>query len=220
MADAYIVPSWFFGYGISLELIFAVITLVLGIYSFRIYRLSGQRQIKYFGLSFALISVSYFLQSFFKFRTILEINENITHVLPFIELEILNNIGLKLHMMFFLAGLVTLTYMTFKVRDAKIYSIMLILSTLAVFFSTKVLYLFHLTSTILLAYILSHYILNYIKKRKKSRPLILLAFIFLLLGSMDFFFSTAHGTYYVMGHILELIAYLLILANLIAVFRK
>src|SRR3989338_6048850 len=38
-------------------------------------------------------------------------------------------------------------------------------------------------------------------------------------GKIHFLFALDHGTYYVVGHVLELAAYLLILANLILVLR-
>ncbi len=220
MANTYLVPIWFFGYEVSLELIFALITLVLSIYSFRIFRLSEQRQTKFFGLAFAFISASYFLQSFVSLRMIL--NENINEVLSLVEISTINNLGLRLHMMFFLMGLVTLAYMTFKVKSGKTYAFMLILVVAAIMMSSYVVYLFHLLSTILLAYVLTYYLFNYRRKKKRKRRslLIIIAFAFLLIGSMDFFFSFSTSMYYVIGHMLELVAYLIILINLITVLRK
>jgi hypothetical protein len=48
---------------------------------------------------------------------------------------------------------------------------------------------------------------------------VVLAFTFLLFGSLHYLLSVDHAIYYVIGHVLELFAYLCILANLIMVLR-
>jgi len=220
MANLYMVPNWFLGYDLILELAFAIISLIVSIYSFKIYRLSEQTQSKLFGIAFLFISISYFIQSFLNFTIISKLNENIRIILKIISVNVLNTIGIYAHILFFITGLITLTYMTLKIKSAKTYSLLFITIILSLVFSSNKLYLFYLLSSILLIYILIHYLTNYLKNKQSKTLLVLAAFAFLLFGSIHFIFAVNHSLYYVIGHSLELIAYLLILINLILVVRK
>lgn len=220
MANIYLVPKWFFGYDVILELAFAVITLIVGIYAFKIYKLSGQGQSKLFGIAFLFISVSYFIQSFLNFAIISKIDENICAALKINSVNVLNSIGLYAYALFFITGLLTLAYMTLGVKSAKIYSLSIIIIILSLLFTPNELYLFYFLSSVLLAYIFAHYFVNYLNNKKLNTLLVLIAFAFLLFGNIHFIFSVNHSMYYVIGHFLELIAYMLILVNLVLVVKK
>lgn len=220
MVNIYLAPRWFFGYDVMLELAFAVITLIVGIYAFKVYKLSGQRQSKLFGIAFLFISVSYFIQSFLNFAIISKLNEKICTALKINSVDVLNSIGLYAYMLFFITGLITLVYMTLRFKSVKTYSLSLIIIILSLLFTSNSLHLFYLLSSILLIYIFIHYFLNYLNNKKLNTLLILIAFAFLLFGHIHFIFSVDHGLYYVIGHFLEIIAYTLILINLILVVKK
>ena len=80
----------------------AIITLLVSIYSFRVYRLSGQKKSRTFGLAFLFISISYFIQSFINLAIISELNENVLNLIEFRNLITLDNIAIFFHMIFFL----------------------------------------------------------------------------------------------------------------------
>ena len=220
MANIYLVPKWFFGYDVILELAFAVITLIVSIYAFKIYKLSGQRQSKLFGIAFLFISVSYFIQSFLNFTIISKLNQNICTILKINSVNVLNSIGLYAYSLFFIAGLITLAYMTLGVKSAKIYSLSIIVIISSLLLTSNELYLFYFLSSVLLAYIFAHYFVNYLNNKKLNTLLVLIAFAFLLFGNIHFIFSVNHGLYYAIGHFLELVAYMLILVNLVLVVKK
>jgi hypothetical protein len=220
MANIYIVPEWFFGYDVMLEFAFAIITLIVGFFAIKIYRLSGQRQSKFFGISFFLISTSYFFQSLSNLAMISSLGENICTALQITSISTFNALGIYAHMIFFGLGVVTLTYMTFQVKSTKPYSLLAVIVLLSILFSANQLFLFYLLCSVMLIYICIHYLLNYFKHRKASTLLVLVAFIFLLFGKIHFIFSVNHGNYYVIGHVLGFIGYILILINLILLIRK
>ena len=157
MVNIYLAPRWFFGYDVMLELAFAVITLIVGIYAFKVYKLSGQRQSKLFGIAFLFISVSYFIQSFLNFAIISKLNEKICTALKINSVDVLNSIGLYAYMLFFITGLITLVYMTLRFKSVKTYSLSLIIIILSLLFTSNSLHLFYLLSSILLIYIFIHY---------------------------------------------------------------
>jgi len=220
MGNVFLVPSWFFGYDVVLELIFAIITLSVGIYAFKIYNLSGQRQTKLFGGGFLFISASYFVQSILNFAIVSKLNENVCQALKISDVAVLNAVGIYAYIFLFIAGLVTLVYMTFRIKNWKIYSLLLLVSLLAITLIPNTLYFFYLLASVFLFYICTHYFSNYIKNKNPQKLLVLIAFGFLLFSTFHFIFSVNHSLYYAVGHILELIAYILILINLIRVIKK
>jgi hypothetical protein len=218
MHYVYLVPSWFIGFDIIMELMFAVICLVVAAYAFKVYRLSGQRQPKLFGISFLFISASYFVQSILNSLIVFEINERVEESFD-ISVGVLNGAGLYLHILLFMAGLLTLAYMTLHIKSVKAYSLLITLLLLPLVFSQNRLYLFYILSSLLLIFILMHYAINYWSNRQKKTLLVLVAFMFLLVGSIHFVLAVNHAVFYVIGHVLGLVAYLLILSNLILVVK-
>ena len=220
MVNIFLTPRWIFGYDILLELAFALVTLFVRIYAFKVYRLTMQKQLKLFGIAFMFISISYFIQSYTNFAIISEIGENAGKILDTIEIGTLNSIGLYAHMLFFITGLVTLAYMSMRIDSIKTYTLLIILTIASLLFNPYLLYMFYILSSVLLVYIVAYYLFNYLKKRQHNTLLVLIAFVFLLFGSIHFSFSVNHSLYYAIAHILGLVAYMLILINLIRVIRK
>ncbi|MBU3923630.1 MAG: hypothetical protein KJ592_01820 [Nanoarchaeota archaeon] len=220
MAHPFVVPSWFFGYSIMFTLAFAIITLGLGLFAFKIHKLSEQKSTKLFGISFIFISLHYFIQSLLNFSIVSTLNQNICNIMKIDNINSLNTLGAYSHMLFFIMGLATLTYMTLKIENKTTYILLLILPIASIIFSQNKLYLFYAIASIFLIFIAIHYLKNYLKNRQFKTLLILIAFIFLLFGNLHFIFSVNHGVYYIIGHFLELVAYLLILLNFILVLKK
>jgi len=201
-------------------LAFAIITLGLGLFAFKIHKLSEQKSTKLFGISFIFISLHYFIQSLLNFSIVSTLNQNICNIMKIDNINSLNTLGAYSHMLFFIMGLATLTYMTLKIENKTTYILLLILPIASIIFSQNKLYLFYAIASIFLIFIAIHYLKNYLKNRQFKTLLILIAFIFLLFGNLHFIFSVNHGVYYIIGHFLELVAYLLILLNFILVLKK
>ena len=202
MVDPFMVPNWFFNYSVILELAFAMITFTVGLFAFKINKLSEEKSAKLFGISFIFLSLHYFIQSFINFSIVSTLNKNICNLMKIQDINTLNIIGAYSHMLFFIIGLSTLTYMTLKIKSRTAYILILILPLSSILFSENKLYVFYIISSIFLIFITMHYMKNYMKNKQIKTLFILIAFIFLLFG-----------------HFLELIAYLLILLNLILVLK-
>ncbi len=214
-----IVPHWFSGYNAILEMIFFIITLLVGAYALKIYKLSGQRQSKLFGISFLMISAAYLAQSILNFAARYSMSEGCS-TQSMTKIHVLGNLGIYAHMILFMAGLVTLAYMTLKIKDFKAYALFLAVILAVLLLSSNELYFFYALSSILLIYISFYYLRNYLRSRKISALIVFAAFLFLLFSSIHFIFSLDHGVFYVAGHLLEFVAYTLILVNLVKIIRK
>ncbi|PIN87311.1 hypothetical protein COV19_00305 [Candidatus Woesearchaeota archaeon CG10_big_fil_rev_8_21_14_0_10_44_13] len=216
----YLIPQWFFGYDVLLELLFAFVTLLVAIYAFKVYKLSGENQPLLFGVSFIFISASYMAQSFLNFMIVSELNRDICNAMKLANIDTLNALGIYFHTFFFISGLLFLVYMTLKTKCAKTFSLMFILAYALLWFASNTFYTFYFLSSVLLTYILIHYLVAFVRKKQKRTLLVLVAFAFLLFGSIHFIFSINHSLFYALGHMLGLVAYILILINLIIVINK
>lgn len=220
MVHLYLMPNWFLGYDVALHLAFAAITLMVSIFAFRIYRLSGQRQPRLFATAFFFVSMAYLFNTLMHFLMLSKLNDNVCSAFKLASVVALELIGSYLYMALFGIGLVTLAYMTFRVKSVKAYSLLIIFFFIPFFFTTEPLQLYHFLSSVLLLYVITHYLVNFLSKKKLNALLMLAAFTFLLFGNIHFMFSITEGEgYYVIAHLIELIAYLLILSNLILVQR-
>lgn len=220
MGFAHLAPPWFFGWDVILELSFAFILLIVSINAFKIYKKTSQDSVKYMGLSFAFISFSYFIQSLFNYLIITKSNENVCRAIRIESVSAFDTYGIFIHMFFMTVGLAILAFMSFKSEKLRILWLLLVISILGIFLSKNSIYIFFLFSSIYLIFITTHFISNYLKNKQNKTLLIAIAFLCLLFGSIHYMFSVNHQLFYVLGHILELIAYLLILSNLYLVLKK
>jgi hypothetical protein len=116
-------------------------------------------------------------------------------------------------------GFIVLMYMTFKTRSKSIWA-MIAISTAAILLSPNPFLIFYLIETICLLFISLYFCADYMHKKQPLTLVVSLAFLLLLFGSVHFFLSVNHQAFYVIGHFLELLAYLLILANLYMVLKR
>lgn len=219
MAYIFITPSWFFVYSIILEIFFAIITMIVSLYSFKICTLADDRQCKLFGFAFLFISASYILQAFMNFLILNKLDDDVSYIINMQNVALFNVLGIYAHALFFLVGLLILTYVTLKVKNARVFTLLLSILVISVFFSTNKIFLFYVLSSVLLVFTVVYYFMNYINNKKINTLIVLMAMIFLLFSTLHFMFAAEHEIYYVLGHILEFVAYLLILTNLILILK-
>ena len=220
MVYLYIAPEWFFGYDVFLEIGFAIISLLCGYYAVKIHKLTEQIPPKLFGISFFLISASYFVQSFVNFAIISKLNENMCMALRINDVVFLNTIGIAIHMILFISGLSLLTYMSLKIRSWRVFILIWLICLMSIIFSLNNLYIFYMIASLMLVFVCIHYLQIYLRKRKTRNLLSLVAFAFLLFSTLHFIISVDHALFYMIGHILEFIAYILILINLLLALKK
>jgi len=213
-------PSWFYGYDIVLELFFAVISLVVAAFAFRLYKKTSQRNLALFSTAFSLIGFSYLIQSIINFLILSKVNETVCRAIKIQSVASFNTFGLLVHIFFMTIGLSVLVYLASKQEKVRMLFLLSLISLLGIFLSKNTIYTFYLFSTIFLAFISWHFISNYLKNKKSKTLLIAIAFLFLLFSSLHFLISVNHQLFYAIGHILELIAYLLILINYYLILKK
>lgn len=220
MVLSYHSPSWFYGYDVFLELSFAIVSLVVALFAFKIYKDTNSRFVKFFGIAFASISISYIIQSVLNFMIVTRLNENVCRFMKIQSVAMFENIGMLFHIFFFTIGVSILLYNTCKVKSLKLLWIFLIVSLGSIFLTANTLYMFYFMSTVYLSFLSYHFIKNYLKKKQGKILLVALAFVFLLFGHFHFLVAVNHQLFYVIGHILEFLAYIFIAINLYLVRKR
>jgi len=220
MTHVFLVPNWFFYYGIACELIFALVTLIGGIFSFKLYKLCNYYSIKVFSISFLFFSLSYIVQTLINLEILSNISEASFSLTQWNNITSLSIISFYIYISLFILGLVTLTYMTLKERNIKHYALLLVLAFAGVLLSLNKIFAFRLISAILFFFILLHFFKNYAVRKSVNSLLVMVAFFLLMMASSVYIFALQYSTAYVIGHILEFSAYLLIAINFIMLVKN
>jgi hypothetical protein len=213
-------PAWFSGYDIALEFFFAIMSVSVALFALKVYKATNQKQTRLFGISFMFISLAYLTQALMNIIAFHEATEYVCPVMAMQSIMLYDTIGVFANILLMTIGLSTLTYMTLKTDKVRVLLLLMLLSLTALLTSRDIISAYFMISSLLLAIITWHFIDNHIKQKKKTSLMIMIAFIFLLLGRIHFLFSMNHQMFYALGHMLELVAYLLILWNFYLVLKK
>lgn len=222
MAVLYLIPRWFYGTDIGLTVLFSLVTLAVAAYSFRICKLCGQKEPKYFGWGFLLIGLSYLSRAFFNFIVARDLRENLD-ILEVQEINMLSHWSIHIYIVLFTIGLISLVYMTAKTKKDTLYPLLLFLALAPIGLlwgnSNAMTSLFYIVSVGILAYLCIHYFLEWRRNRNPGTRNMLIAFFLLTLASFDLSFSINHYVHYVISHTLEFVAFVIILSNLIGITK-
>lgn len=216
----FLVSSWSFKYDLVFELVFAIVSLILAAFAFKLYNITAENRSKLFGISFLLISISYFVQLIFNFLIISKIDQQICDMASLSSVNVIGYFGSYIHFLFMLAGFAVLLYMTFSIKHPEVLLFLLILSVVSLVMSSNEFSAFYLMSTLFLSFITWHFIKNYFRKKQKLSLLVALAFSLFLFGSFHFFLSVNHQLFFIIGYFLEFVAYILLSINLYLVQKK
>lgn len=235
MTYFYIVPSSFLKFSIAMQILFALVSLLVAYFSFKIYKLSRQREIRLFGISFFFISLSYIILAMIHLSIVSPVIIKIAK-LTTENISRLGGIAILLHTVIFITGLITLVYTTLKLRSTKVYYLLLGLALVTIIIpliimvavyepaASRSLYTliisFRLLSVFILAFVIYNYLEEYARNRNKKTMLIAISFALLLISNADFIFSVTYYQAYIIGNILEFIAYLFILISLVLSIKK
>jgi hypothetical protein len=218
MGYVYLIPHWFFGFDIAMEIIFAIIALAVSLLAYKMYKLSQERHIKLISASFGLIGLSYLIWAISNLSLLAEASEGILEA-DLSKMIIWGSVSLFAFMFLYTISLSTLAYATFKTKNGSIYYLLAGLPLIAIAASLNKFATFKIVSIFLLAFIVYHYASECTICKNRKANLMLGAFTFLLLSNITFLFVITSYKAYVLGHILELIAYILILFNIINITK-
>jgi len=220
MTNIYLAPAWFYGYDVLLEAVFALVALSISFFALKIYRESSIRQLQLLSISFFFISMSYFVQAVFSYLSYTELNKQFLKLADIYSIILFDTAGMYLHILFMMAGLAVLFFMTLNTGSSRVLWAFLLLTLISIILSSNTLLTYYILSTVYLLFISWHFIANYLKNRQIRTLLVALAFLLMLFGSVHLFLAVNHKLFFVIANFLDLAAYVLILVNLYLVCKK
>jgi len=212
----YIVPAWFFGIDIALELVFFIITLAVAIASYKIYRISREKSMQCFSASFFLISLSYLVWALINTFALSNLQE-FPEKFSLQEILSISAMGFYMHILLLTVGFVTLVYAVLPKKSLRVYYLLLGLGLTAIVANTDKVITFRIVSVFLLSSIVYHFFVQWREHNNKNLLYTFVAFILLSFGNIEFALSESYYSAYVIGHLFELAAYLIILSNLVKI---
>lgn len=214
MANIYTIPNWFFGYDIALEILFAIITLSVAFYAWKLYSVSKEREFGLMSVAFTFIGLSFLAWSMINTFLVEELNDT-TRILILKDITIFSVLGIYSHILLFMCGLITLFHMTVKRGSDKAYALMIAISILGIMFAMNKTVAVYSFSSLILLFIVYYYARNYLENRNVGSLAILCSFGLLLIASILMLFSN-----YAFCHIFEFVAFSTILVTLISVLKN
>lgn len=213
------VGSSFLAIDFVLELIALISVLLIGFYSYKIYKITSQKRYKYFFVAFLLLAISFLTRTLANALTYIQIiggrTAEILHLLgP------MNQYGFVLNSFLILTAYMALTCLVLKISDKRVISLLMFFVLLSTFIIYKIHLMYYFIAGILLVYVVVCFYLNYRENRKKASFLVFLSFFCLFLANISFLFMSNNLLYYYMGHTLRLSSYLLLLCALILIIKK
>ncbi len=219
MAHLHYIPNWFFGFNIAFEMVFMLAAALIALYSYKIYKISCQREIKLFGISFAFLAASYFISSIISlfFASALEGNVLCITIKRILDTQ---NIAVAIYIGLLILGYITLLYTTLKIERPRIYGLLILLAAAAINFSFNKVFMIYFISSLALLFINYHYYMEFMKRKNTNVFLVFWGMFFLFVSNVIFLIQTAQTSTYVISHITELIGYCFIVASLIRVIKN
>ncbi|MCF7799128.1 hypothetical protein K9M74_04450 [Candidatus Woesearchaeota archaeon] len=215
-------PLWFGVTKIIIQLIFALVTLLVAFFSYKVYKLSRQRPTFLFGLGFIALSSAYFIEALFNYLLLQGVQTQ--HLFPAaigvaqpLQLSIF---VVSLQMLLMITGLSLLSYVTLKERGAKIFLLILSMSLVGIVMSAHVGLTFYIITSIFLLFITAQYFQRHARKPTKNSLMVFMGFGLLFLGNVQLAFAQSLSLLYISGHFISLFGYLLLLVNLLRVVKR
>ena len=214
----------YYGVDSLVEVLIIIVSLIIAYNSRKIYKLINDKSYKYFSYAFLAITLSFI----FKILSNLTIVHRVRIVtanfvytglaqMQYIQLvKFLSYIAFK---SFNILGFLLLFLVITKTEDKEKAFLFFYLGVISVLFSIYFDFVFHLTSIVILLFLVIHYYDNHKKVNNKNSKIVLIAFSIILLANLFFVFSEVHSLFYLIGEVLLLFGYMSLLINQIKIMR-
>lgn|SRR3989344_60919 len=215
MLYAYLIPNWFFPVDFTFSVLNALITLAVAITALMVYRASDELAVKRFGLGFGMIAIAYIIWAADLFLLLNSIQDGI-RVIILDRAQSLGFFSYYLYIIFFVCGIVTLAYSTFKINKDGVYYLLLGTSLLVVASSLYKFITLGILNFFILSYISYHYFTRWIENKNRNTLYLCISFALLSLSGLHYVFGASSFYSFVICHTIEFLAYALMFKALIS----
>ncbi|MBD3260027.1 hypothetical protein GF371_05380 [Candidatus Woesearchaeota archaeon] len=208
------IPAWFLGIDAFFELLSIIAIVLLIWFSYKSYKLIGEKKYFWFSAAFGIILLAFASRMFMHLCLYFGWTDFIGKVLHMLSWSAF------VYVVFFLLAYIILFAIAMEIHDKKMMIAIFLLIALILYYSGNYLMIFQYIAIVLLFIIGWKYFEYYWKKRNKNTLLISTAFSFLCLSHIAFGLIAFTDYLYALGHLFQLIAYLIFLYFIIRVWKK
>lgn len=220
-----LIPSWFRGSDILIELFSFVVLFIFFMLCTRYYKLNKKKNFLYLGIGFLLIAIAQIATICTKLVLYYDttFTQNIGKII--ITYHIVNSTDIFYEVGFFFFKLLTLIgfYIIYRLPTDKKISGDVFLALYFLFLSaivgTTTEHLFHLTIIVLAVLIIKNYYETYKKNKIANTKILIAAFVLITISHLIFMIFASGGISRVIGEIVALISYFILLDLIIRIIR-
>jgi len=209
-----------FGIGAICELVFAIITLLIGIFAFRIYRLTKSDNYRAFMFSFFFIATAYLFKSLINFLIYFEQAKPIAIASKLANISTFFAYGVIVHIVLMLIALLLLVNLVMKIKNRGVFVLLFILTFFPLVLTWMHYSIFYSLASVFLFILTVSFFKNYIKNKNKNAFYVGIAFLLIFIAHIFYILISVRTLFFVIGHVFEFLGYLVLLITYIRVLKK
>ncbi len=206
-------PYWFMSLDSMFNLVYVLITLLIGGLSYKAYRLTEERKYKYFSVAFALMSVAFFV--YFVASIILTTHKSTLVMNLLSDFDYAFLIYVFLIMMAYALLFIT----TLKIEDFKIRTLILVLMFTLAVVSYQYYLKFHIAMFAILFLLSYNFYDNYLEKKNFNAKLVFISFFLLTCAQLFYLGNIYNELFYVVAVVMQCIGFLTLFYMLLRVLN-
>lgn len=209
----------FYTIDLAFGLVSALVAFFIAGYALRGYLLTRDRTGLFFSSTFFLIALGLLSRVLFDYLVKFELTYNPRFV-ALQGMTSLQALALTLSIFLVTSGYVFLIALFFKIRSKRIVTLLIVLVALLTLSTSNAYLTAHVIPAVLLFFVLIHTTENFLKKRTTNTFLVFASFVILLASELLFLLILKSISFYFVGSTLRVLAYLLLLANMLLVLKR
>lgn len=221
-------PKWFYGFDSIIEIIAIIISLLLVYYSYKCYKLTGEKRFLYFSIAFISLTLAFFTKIIGTLaiysRDVREsaLAKTMDSAFESITIFSINSAAFLLHTFFMIFGIMMLFLIISKLtwENKRVIAMLLYFVIIATWLGAIHYQLFYATTFVMLTLISLSYYQNYKEIKSENAKLVAYAFLILLISNAFFIFIIYSKTIYVIAELLQLLGFIYLLIPFILVLKK
>ena len=219
-------PQWFAGIDSGIESLSLIVALIVSWYSYKVYRLSGEKKYKYFAAAFLLSGIAYI----FKIASqviIYEKEKVLQQIGPFLVARTvlepvtwLHTYSYAVFSILVLFSMLILLAVAFRIHDKPTLILLTYFMVIITLLTGHAMPVLHLTLALMAAMLVFHFYTNYAKNKACQALFVTLAFLSIFFSHVVMMFMMYNPTIYVASEVLQLVGFCLLLYAFILVRKK
>lgn len=209
----------FYSIDLTFGIVSAFVAFFIAGYALRGHLLTKDRTSLFFSSAFFLIAFGLLARAMFDYLVKFEITYNPRFVALY-GMTTLQAALLTLSIFLVTSGYVFLIALFFKIRSRRVVALLIVLVALLIITTSNSYLTAHAIPAVLLFFVLLHTTENFLKSRTMNTFLVFASFVILFAAELLFLLILKSISFYFVGSTLRVLAYLLLLANMLLVLKR